>query len=95
MKRVMIAMFAMTTLFLAGCGGKGSSDPVAKMKGFRDQMCTCAKSSTPGNCVAKINVSQKQWEEGLKEGSMTKAQEEQAEAAKKEFDACRDTANGK
>ncbi|MBK9036328.1 MAG: hypothetical protein IPL61_34625 [Myxococcales bacterium] len=94
MKQSMFAGFVIATLFAAACG-KGSSDPVSTMKGYRDQMCACAKSGAPGNCVPKINVAQKRWEEGLKEGSMSKAQEDQAEALKHEFTACRDTANGK
>ena len=95
MKRSLIAVFVITTLSLVGCGKGGSSDPVAKMKGYRDQMCACAKSAKPMACIAKINVGKKQWEEGLKEGAVTPAQQAEFDAADKEFSACRDTANGK
>ncbi len=44
MNRFIIAVFAITTLSAVGCGKGGSSDPVAKMKGYRDQMCACAKT---------------------------------------------------
>ena len=95
MKRSLIAMFVMTTLSLVGCGKGGSSDPVAKMKAYRDQMCACAKTDKPANCLPRINVAKKQWEEGLKEGAMTPAQQTEADVADKEFSACRDAGNAK
>ena len=95
MKRSLIALFVMTTLGLVGCGKAGTSDPVAKMKGYRDQMCACAKTAQPVGCIPKINVGKKQWEEGLKEGALTPAQQTEFDAADKEFSACRDAANAK
>ena len=95
MKGSLIAMFVMTTLGLVGCGKGGSSDPVAKMKAYRDQMCACAKSDKPGNCLPRINVAKKQWEESLAEGAMTPAQQAEADVADKEFSACRDAGNAR
>lgn len=95
MNRFVTAVFVIITLSAVGCGKGGSSDPVAKMKGYRDQMCACAKTGKPPNCVPKINVAKKTWEEGLAEGAMTPAQRTEAEAADKEFSACRDAANAR
>lgn len=94
MKRAMFSSFVVVGLVLAGCGKGGSSDPVARMKSFRDQMCACAKSDRPAACVPKINVGKKQWEEGLKEGAVPAASQAEFDAADREFDACRDRANG-
>lgn len=64
MKRLMMVMFAMTTLAAAGCGKK-SSDPVSQMKGFADRACACKGDE---KCLEKLEDDFRAWEKKAHEG---------------------------
>jgi hypothetical protein len=92
MKRSVFATFAMSILVSlgAGCGGGGSGDLVAKMTGFKNQMCACKNDKDPTGCATKVNVARKQWIESVDEKSVKGDLEEKLEKIDDELKACRD-----